>query len=61
MASIDKNLDTTKSQVRRTMQDKPKISIISPSKNRGAGLLGVQHAEAIAEAGGTLALWDINE
>jgi NAD(P)-dependent dehydrogenase (short-subunit alcohol dehydrogenase family) len=27
----------------------------------GAGLLGVQHAEAIAEAGGTPVLWDINK
>jgi NAD(P)-dependent dehydrogenase (short-subunit alcohol dehydrogenase family) len=27
----------------------------------GAGLLGVQHAEAIAEAGGIPVLWDINE
>lgn len=27
----------------------------------GAGLLGVQHAEAMAEAGGTPILWDINE
>lgn len=27
----------------------------------GAGLLGVQHAEAIAEAGGIPILWDINE
>jgi len=26
----------------------------------GAGLLGIQHAEAIAEAGGTPVLWDIN-
>jgi NAD(P)-dependent dehydrogenase (short-subunit alcohol dehydrogenase family) len=26
----------------------------------GAGLLGVQHAEAIAEAGGIPVLWDIN-
>jgi len=27
----------------------------------GAGLLGIQHAEAIAEAGGIPVLWDINE
>ena len=27
----------------------------------GAGLLGVQHAEAIAEAGGIPVLWDINK
>ena len=27
----------------------------------GAGLLGVQHAEAIAEAGGIPILWDINK
>ena len=26
----------------------------------GAGLLGIQHAEAIAEAGGIPILWDIN-
>ena len=26
----------------------------------GAGLLGAQHAEAIAEAGGIPILWDIN-
>ena len=26
----------------------------------GAGLLGVQHAEAIAEVGGIPILWDIN-
>ena len=27
----------------------------------GAGFLGIKHAEAIAEAGGTPVLWDINE
>lgn len=27
----------------------------------GAGLLGTKHAEAIAEAGGSVVLWDINE
>ena len=34
-----------------------KVAIITG----GAGLLGVQHAEAIAEAGGFALLWDINE
>src|SRR3989344_1833555 len=34
-----------------------KVAIITG----GAGLLGVKHAEAIAEAGGSPVLWDINE
>ena len=35
---------------------KNKVAVITG----GAGLLGVQHAKAIAEAGGIPILWDIN-